>query len=214
MHTSWVLNSIGALVCHQIAERSFEIDGQTLPLCARCTGVYAGFALGVFSLILTRNPGGQWSRARAWTLATIAIIFVFGLQGVGERCGLWHSGNEIRVMLGLLAGGAINLLLTPLAAHFLELKGKSGTNPWVYWLICVLLSSLFWVLRRNSSVLGVLSFASIVGLGLLFAFLNAAIVSAVMRASGRRDLVPNRHYIALCVLSLFGAEWLALRFVL
>src|SRR5687767_6864982 len=31
-------------VCHQIPERSFHVVGQPLAVCARCTGLYVGFA--------------------------------------------------------------------------------------------------------------------------------------------------------------------------
>src|SRR5207248_3168461 len=33
--------------CHQIPERSFFIDGHPFAICARCTGIYFGFAAGV-----------------------------------------------------------------------------------------------------------------------------------------------------------------------
>src|ERR1043165_9302763 len=36
-----------AALCHQIPERSFYLAGQPLAVCARCFGIYAGFALGV-----------------------------------------------------------------------------------------------------------------------------------------------------------------------
>jgi uncharacterized membrane protein len=36
----------GALVCHQQAGRSFARGGVPLPVCARCTGLYAGGAGG------------------------------------------------------------------------------------------------------------------------------------------------------------------------
>jgi hypothetical protein len=33
------------MVCHQRPERSFSLFGAQLPVCARCTGIYAGAAL-------------------------------------------------------------------------------------------------------------------------------------------------------------------------
>jgi len=35
-----------APLCHQIQERCFVIGGHFLPVCSRCTGIYAGFFLG------------------------------------------------------------------------------------------------------------------------------------------------------------------------
>ena len=39
----WLLHP----VCHQLPERSFHIHGEPLGACARCTGLYIGFTLGV-----------------------------------------------------------------------------------------------------------------------------------------------------------------------
>src|SRR5580765_1303965 len=36
---------VGAVICHQQAARSFAIWSQQLPVCARCTGIYAGAGL-------------------------------------------------------------------------------------------------------------------------------------------------------------------------
>ena len=42
---AFVVYRIGRLICHQRPERSFHLVGAQLPVCARCTGVYAGAAL-------------------------------------------------------------------------------------------------------------------------------------------------------------------------
>ena len=34
--------AIGHVVCHQLPARSFHLWGAQLPVCARCTGIYAG----------------------------------------------------------------------------------------------------------------------------------------------------------------------------
>ena len=39
----WLLHP----VCHQLPERSFHIHGEPLGACARCTGLYIGFTVGV-----------------------------------------------------------------------------------------------------------------------------------------------------------------------
>jgi Predicted membrane protein (DUF2085) len=51
----------GRIICHQRADRSLHAWGVQLPVCARCTGLYAGAFLGsVFAAWRCRpQPGGQ-----------------------------------------------------------------------------------------------------------------------------------------------------------
>ena len=37
--------AVGRIVCHQLPARSFHVWGMSLPVCARCTGIYLGAAL-------------------------------------------------------------------------------------------------------------------------------------------------------------------------
>jgi uncharacterized membrane protein len=41
----------GAVLCHQRPERSFQLAGQPLPVCARCTGIYGGAALAAMVFV-------------------------------------------------------------------------------------------------------------------------------------------------------------------
>lgn len=50
-----------ALQCHRMPERSFDIYGLTMPVCARCTGIYAGVAFGA----VVPLPIHRANRARA-----------------------------------------------------------------------------------------------------------------------------------------------------
>src|SRR5580765_8805054 len=54
---AFVVYRIGRLICHQRPERSFHLAGAQLPVCARCTGVYAGAALmAIVGWCLSRGP--------------------------------------------------------------------------------------------------------------------------------------------------------------
>src|SRR6185295_13777249 len=39
---------IGSVVCHQLPARSFHLWAAQMPVCARCTGIYAGAAIAAF----------------------------------------------------------------------------------------------------------------------------------------------------------------------
>jgi uncharacterized membrane protein len=98
----------GSRICHQIAERSFHLDGAQLPVCARCIGIYAGFAAAVLVA-----PG--WMRARRvliiGALPTLVTV-------VAEWAGIWQASNMARAIagapLGLAIGAVVIAALTPL----------------------------------------------------------------------------------------------------
>src|SRR5512143_3341817 len=46
---------IGYALCHQLPDRSFFIHEHQTPLCARCTGMYLGFSIGLIFLIIRRR---------------------------------------------------------------------------------------------------------------------------------------------------------------
>ena len=43
---------VGYGICHQIPERSLQLLGRPLPLCARCTGTFLGVFLGFGMIVL------------------------------------------------------------------------------------------------------------------------------------------------------------------
>ena len=64
---AWLFPICG-FICHQRAERSFFIDGRQLPVCARCTGLYAGAAAAAPFALFMASPLNS-RRARVIVLA-------------------------------------------------------------------------------------------------------------------------------------------------
>jgi uncharacterized membrane protein len=100
----------GAVVCHQRPERSFVVFGRPMPVCARCTGLYAS-ALGgaVLALVLAVPIAAGRARwilglAVAPTLATVIL----------ERAGLAAPSNEARAIAAIPAGIAAAWLVVGL----------------------------------------------------------------------------------------------------
>ncbi|MGH8188115.1 MAG: DUF2085 domain-containing protein, partial [Steroidobacteraceae bacterium] len=48
---SGITYAFGSVICHQRPERSFRIGLATLPVCARCTGLYAGAAVAALIMM-------------------------------------------------------------------------------------------------------------------------------------------------------------------
>src|SRR3954465_3371364 len=64
--------SIGHLICHQLPARSFHLSGAALPVCARCTGIYAGAAVtAAFAWALAEPATATSGRARRLLFAAL-----------------------------------------------------------------------------------------------------------------------------------------------
>jgi uncharacterized membrane protein len=75
-----VLYEMFGLVCHQIPERSFQVEGHPFAVCARCTGIYFGFAAGVLIFPLVRSLSRVDIPARKWLLlAAVPTLLDFSL---------------------------------------------------------------------------------------------------------------------------------------
>lgn len=129
-----VLYAVGALICHQIPERSFYLHGFQLPVCARCLGLYAGAAMGCLAAaiagqavsprpasrtVLTRlwravarphpNVGAEGRRALYVATAIAALPTIATL--VIERGAGWPVSNVGRAAAGLPLGFAIAFMV-------------------------------------------------------------------------------------------------------
>jgi uncharacterized membrane protein len=130
---SAAIYAIGSYICHQRPERSFELAGAQLPVCARCLGLYGGAALGaviaphLWRLGAWHRPPGSW-RTHSWcppflaagaSYAKVAAgpprpqIFILlsllpaVISLVVEWAGLGQPGNVVRALTGMVAGGVI-----------------------------------------------------------------------------------------------------------
>jgi len=81
----------GAVVCHQKPERSFHLAGQPLPVCARCTGIYAGAALAVL---------GMAAFATGLALPFFFLALFPGYLKKLPRSGGWMA--RVKVVLGFI----------------------------------------------------------------------------------------------------------------
>ncbi|HEY0376205.1 MAG TPA: DUF2085 domain-containing protein [Pyrinomonadaceae bacterium] len=97
-------------VCHQIPGRAFELAGYPLAVCARCTGIYFGFAAGVLAYPLARSLNRSDTPARKWLLlaaAPTALDFALGFFGV------WENTHWSRALTGALLGAVASFYVVP-----------------------------------------------------------------------------------------------------
>jgi len=97
-------------VCHQMPERSFYLLGHPLGVCARCAGLYAGFAAGLLLYPLARPLRARHAPERVWLFAAAvptALDFSLGLLGV------WENTHLSRSLTGALLGAVAALYVVP-----------------------------------------------------------------------------------------------------
>jgi len=113
------LRALDAGICAQLPTHSFYPGGQRLPLCARNTGIYLGFSIGVLLSFAQRRwrsmvlPTG-W--VGALLLGGIALMGIDGVNSLFVDLHLPHlyaPNNLLRLATGLLTGTAMAAFLVP-----------------------------------------------------------------------------------------------------
>ncbi|EKD76506.1 MAG: hypothetical protein ACD_43C00087G0002 [uncultured bacterium] len=107
--------------CHGLPERSLRWSGKILPICARCTGLWIGYAIGA-ALV--------WFFIFPWWISLI-LIAPLAIDGGTQAIQLRHSNNNLRLITGVCAGvGEIMFLVVALSYSFMfgRLAGYSLMN--------------------------------------------------------------------------------------
>ena len=202
-----VLGHIASLVCHQMDDRSFAVGNHFLPLCGRCTGIYAGFAIGAFFLAATGSMRAHRLPSVKLVLVSAFVFAVMVVEAAGEKLLWWGGSNECRLHTGLLGGGAISILLLPLCGYFLSRKPfERGTDALRDYGVFVILAGSALAIHLCSSLLAVLPALSMTGLVGLYLCLNLAVSGAVLDLRHRNQSCLKLWLLVGLVLGLFLGE--------
>ena len=114
-----LLYAAGGVICHQLPERSFFLDGQQLPVCARCTGLYLSGAAGFVAWLIWKTSRG-WRKFAVSPRPALSIVIVAALPTALSYLtgvmGLWDGSNVTRavlaVPLGVSAGAVVAAVAT------------------------------------------------------------------------------------------------------
>ena len=108
--TAFVVYDVFSHLCHQQPERSFFIAGQKFAVCARCTGIYFGFALGAFAYPVMRSLRRTDAPDRKWlSLAALPLAVDFALTFFG----IWENTHTSRLLTGMLLGATAVFYIIP-----------------------------------------------------------------------------------------------------
>jgi uncharacterized membrane protein len=97
-------------LCHQQPERSFFIAGHPFAVCARCTGLYVGFAAAVLCYPLVRSLRRTDTPKRQWLFVAATPLFIdFSLGFLG----IWENTHWSRFATGVLLGSVAVFYVMP-----------------------------------------------------------------------------------------------------
>jgi uncharacterized membrane protein len=214
---------VGYAICHQIPERSFHINGQQLPLCARCTGIYMG-ALTGFSLMWL------WGRRRAAhlppvpiTIAFVGFIFLLGIDGINSYLTffpgmphLYEPQNWLRLTTGTLEGLALSAFVFPVLNYTLwgdaDQSSPSVRNFKELGLMVIAGGVIIVLVMLEIPVLLYpLAILSTLGVLVMLGSINTMIVLALARREGtahtwRQVLLPVSIGLALAFIIVGGMD--------
>jgi uncharacterized membrane protein len=131
MLLGWILNTpagllgkadaVGYAVCHRIDARSFHLGERTIPLCARCSGMYLGAVLGLaYQSLRSRRKGGMPPKIVVGVLGL--LVLAFGMDGLNSylHLGFFQSPptlyvpqNWLRLVTGTGMGVVIAVMVYP-----------------------------------------------------------------------------------------------------
>ena len=116
-----IYRAFGTL-CHQIPERSYFIEGHKFAVCARCTGIYAGFALTLLLYPLVRSLRNTATPPRSLLiLSTLPLAIDFSLTFFG----FWENTHTSRLLTGALLGSVSVFYVMP---GIVDLSLRALTN--------------------------------------------------------------------------------------
>ena len=97
-------------LCHQLSERSFFIAGHQFAVCARCTGLYAGFTLATLCYPLLRSLRSADTPPRKWLILAAAPLAIDFSLGFFDVCANTHLS---RFLTGFLLGAVAVFYVLP-----------------------------------------------------------------------------------------------------
>lgn len=205
----WLLNAppgllgkadaVGYAVCHRIEVRSFKIAGRTLPMCARCSGMYLAAILGLaYQGVFSRRKGGLPPRQIQVVLGL--FILAFAVDGINSFASLipgfptlYEPQNWLRLLTGSGMGLAVAAFLYPAFNQTVwrDWDPRPALNNFKMLLGLVILTALLdlALLSQNWLILYPLAIASAIGVLVILTMVYSMLWLIVRRHENRYENV-------------------------
>jgi uncharacterized membrane protein len=101
----------GSIVCHQRPDRSFHLWSAQMPVCARCTGIYAGAAISAAVLLVRSRAARAEFSSPILPNAVRRILAAAALPTAATLIVEWTTrltpSNTVRALAGIPLGAAV-----------------------------------------------------------------------------------------------------------
>ncbi len=126
--------------CHQMHERSYYINGNQMPVCARCMGIFMGLTLGFLVMIFViprrdykdmllgllpfkTEHFSEMKKRVVMVMVGLMMISPMGADGFLQLLTDYESNNPMRALTGFLGGVVFALFMSALlvsSLHFVH----------------------------------------------------------------------------------------------
>jgi len=111
---------LGDANCHQLASRSYYLNGNQMPFCARDLGIFLGMALGMVLAFMIK--------ARPPFLLVILGLVPMALDGGIQLLTDYESTNLMRLLTGALAGVSVAFLIHLIALNIRDSRRAGASD--------------------------------------------------------------------------------------
>jgi uncharacterized membrane protein len=125
--TAGLIRLFFAPVCHQSDVRSYHLAGHSLPVCARCTGIYCGFLTGILITILATRMKTVWIPPRSILLIGMAIT---GLEVLLSNLHVFASTLLSRCITGTVLGFIASFFVMAAVYQIIDHQKKHEVKTW------------------------------------------------------------------------------------
>lgn len=210
----WLLNTppgwmgkadaVGYAICHQILERSFQINGQPISLCARCTGMYVGALIGILYQMFLGRRRAAWPEKK-YMIILGGFFIAFGIDGVNsaaklflQRGLLYEPNNTLRLFTGTGMGLTMAAMILP-TFHQTVWKNYAPQPFFQTWkqfagMVLIGFTSAALILTEHAAILIPFTYFGVLGVIVLLVLLYSMVLMVIFKRENvtedARQLAP------------------------
>ncbi len=211
----WILKLcyiLGASVCHQLPERSFKAGNLSIPVCARCEGIYIGFLFAALILFIMFRK--KESELPPVYIIVILCLFVMStiIDGVLSYFAVTSGNNYSRLITGYLSGVAAITIIFPIFNYQYFRKSKEVkifNRPWQFMVFLVINGAIIAAAISGLDLLDYIFFySSAIAVIFTFYFVNMILIFLIPYFARKADRLFTRYLVipSLIALSLTALE--------